>query len=98
VVIHDFDIFDAGVRPTETHTELIIDADAMLPRTISFQCFQSVSWRHPQIVQSARDLQLPQLTSRNDRNVREPLYLLALRKSLRVGALERLDHKLDSNA
>jgi hypothetical protein len=72
VVIHDFDIFGASVRPTETHPELIIDTDAMLSRAVAFQGFQSISWRHPQIVQSARDLQLPQLTSRYGRDVREP--------------------------
>jgi hypothetical protein len=59
VVIHNFDIFGAGFRPTETDAELIIDTDTMLSRTIAFQGFQSISWRHPEIVQSPRDVQLP---------------------------------------
>jgi len=79
VVIHDFDIFGTSVRPTETHAELIIDADTMLSRAIVFQGLQSISWRHPQIVQSARDLQLPQLTSRYGRDIREPPNPLAFR-------------------
>lgn len=56
MIVHDLDIFSAGVRPTKTQTELIIDTDAMLPRAITFQGFQSISGRHPKIVQSARDL------------------------------------------
>jgi hypothetical protein len=31
----------------------------MLSRAIAFQGFQSIAGRHPQIVQSPRDLQLP---------------------------------------
>jgi hypothetical protein len=78
VIIHDLDIFGASVRPTKTHAELIIDTDAMLPRAIAFQGFQSISWRHPQILQPARDVQLPQLTSRYRRDAREPPDSLAL--------------------
>ncbi len=78
-MVHNLDIFSAGVRPTETHTELMIDTDAMLPRAITFQGFQSISGRHPKIAQSARDLQLPQLTSCYGCNVREPTDPLAFR-------------------
>ena len=59
VIVHDLDIFSARVRPTEAHAELIIYTDAMLSDAIAFQRFQSIAGRHPQIVQSARDLQLP---------------------------------------
>ena len=79
MIIYDFNIFGAGVRPTETQTELIIDSDTMLPRAIAFQGFQSISWRYPQIVQAARDLQLPQLASCYGCDVREALDSLAFR-------------------
>jgi hypothetical protein len=92
VIVHDLDIFSASVCPTEAHAELIVYPDALLPGAITFQGFESIAGRHPQIVQSARDLQLPQLASRHVRDVREPTDPLASRKSLCVGALERLDH------
>jgi hypothetical protein len=79
VVIHDFDIFGTSVRPTETHAELFVDTNTMLPLAIAFQGFQSIPWRYPQIVQSARDLQLPELTSRYGCDVREPPNPLAFR-------------------
>jgi hypothetical protein len=78
VVVHDLDIFSACVRPTKAQTELIIYADAMLPYTIPFQGFQPIPRRHPQIAQSSRDLQLPQLAPRHSRNIRESPDLFAL--------------------
>jgi hypothetical protein len=93
VIVHDLDIFSASVCPTEAQAELIVYPDALLPGAITFQGFESIAGRHPQIVQSARDLQLPQFASRHVCDVREPTDSLASRKSLRVGALERLDHE-----
>jgi hypothetical protein len=59
VIVNDFDVFSACVGPTEAHAELIIHTDAMLSRAVALQRFQSIAGEHPQIVQSARDLQLP---------------------------------------
>lgn len=59
MIVHDLYVFSTCVRPAEAHTELIVYTDAMLPRTISFQGFQPIAGWHSQIVQSARDLQLP---------------------------------------
>jgi hypothetical protein len=92
MIVHDLDVFGACVRPTEAHSELIVYTDAMLSRPITPQGLQPIARGHPQIVQTARDLQLPELTSRNGGDVREPFDPPALRNSLRVGALERLDH------
>jgi hypothetical protein len=93
VVVHDLDIFSACVRPTKAQTELIIYADAMLPCTIPFQGFQPIPRRHPQIAQSSRDLQLPQLASCDSRDIRESPDLCSLGKSLGIEALERFDHR-----
>jgi hypothetical protein len=78
VAVHDLDTFSACVRPTEAQTELIVYADAMLPLTISFQGFQPIPWGHPQIAQTSRNLQLPQLAPRHSRNARESSDLLSL--------------------
>jgi hypothetical protein len=93
VVVHDLDIFSTCVRPTEAQTELIVYADAMLPCSIPFQGFKSIPRRYPQIAQSSRDLQLPQLASCDNRDIRESPDLLSLGKSLGIEALERLDHR-----
>jgi hypothetical protein len=65
VVIHNLYGFGARTRPSETHTELIVYADAMLSRAITFQCLESVARRHAQILQSCRDLQLSKLSAGN---------------------------------
>jgi hypothetical protein len=49
-------VFGSCFRPTETHPELIIDTDAMLPLAIASQGFQPITGRHSQILQSRRDL------------------------------------------
>jgi hypothetical protein len=92
VIVHDLDVLSASGRPTEAHTELIVYPDTMLARSISFERLKSITRRYAQIVQASCDLELPQLASRNGRDVREPLDPFARRKGLRFGAIERLDH------
>jgi hypothetical protein len=88
VIIYNLDIFGAGARPTETHPELIIDTDAMLPRTIALQSFQAISRRHSQVLQPARDLRLPELASRYRGDARERPDSFAHCKSPRVRTLD----------
>ena len=49
MVVHNLDIFSPCVRPTEAEAELIVYANAMLPRTITFQHFQPIPRWYPQI-------------------------------------------------
>jgi len=94
VIVHDLDVLSARGRPTEAHTELIVYTDNMLPRAIPFQRLKSITGWYAQILQAAGDLQLPKLTSRNSRDVREPLDPFAFRKGLCIDAFKRSDHAL----
>lgn len=47
VRIRDLDIVGPISYPSETNAPLVVDADAGLPRTITFQFLQSISWRRP---------------------------------------------------
>ncbi len=78
MIVHDLDVLSARGVPTEAHTEVIVYADTMLARAIPFECLKSITGRYAQIIQAGGDLQLPKLTSRNSRDVREPLDPLAL--------------------
>jgi hypothetical protein len=49
MVVNYFNLFSAIV-PDETYSEFIVDSDTVLPDTISFQCFQTVSWRATEIL------------------------------------------------
>jgi hypothetical protein len=65
VVVDDLYILGTRFRPAKADAPLIIDADAELPGPVALQCFQSISRRHPQVVQSVGDLKLPQLSPRH---------------------------------
>ncbi len=71
MIVHDLDVFSACGRPTEAHPELIVHTNAVLAGTIAFQGLHPVAGRYPQIVQSVRDLQLPELASCDGRDVRK---------------------------
>jgi hypothetical protein len=50
VVINDFYIASIGIFPLEAHPPLLVDADAVLPRTVTAQCLKAVAWQSHQIV------------------------------------------------
>ena len=45
VVIDDFDVGGPSIRPSETNPPAIINANAMLPKAIAFECFKPVARR-----------------------------------------------------
>ena len=92
MVIHNFNVFSAGGRPPETHPKLVIDTNTMPARSTAFERFQPIAGRYPQIIQTIRDFQLPQLASHDGFYVHEPLNPIALRDGLSVGALECFYH------
>lgn len=92
MVIHDFDVFRTSRRPTKTQTPLFIDADAVLPGTIAFQRLKPIAWRNPQVVQSCRDFELPELATSDDSNAGKATDAIAICKEFRVRTLERPDH------
>jgi hypothetical protein len=94
VIIHDFDVLSPGVCPTKAESELIVYSDTVLARAISLQSLQSIPRRHSEIRQAVSDLKLSKLAPSHSCDVGEPRDAVALRKSLRVDALERLDHPL----
>ena len=63
MVVDDFDSIRAGCSPDEAEAELVVDADAVLACAITPQGLQSVAFGNAQVVQTARDLQLPELAA-----------------------------------
>ena len=96
MVIHNLDVLSASIHPAEAHAELVINAYAVLARTIAPQGFQSVAWRNPQVFQLPRDLKLAKFSARydsDDSDAGKPFNPLALRDGFCVGILECADHK-----
>ena len=71
MVINDFHIFCACIRPTKTDTPLFVYANAVLTGTITLECFKVIAGWHPQIIKSTSDLELSKLTPCNLSNIRE---------------------------
>ncbi|AOW93857.1 hypothetical protein BFN03_17570 [Rhodococcus sp. WMMA185] len=68
VVVGDFHIAGAARGPDETDPPLIVDSDAVLPLTVSYQLFQPVTWRNAKVVDVVRgveDQQFPVCRSLN---------------------------------
>ena len=51
VIVCNLDIVGAISHPSETDTPFVVDSDAVLPRTITFQFLQSISWRSQQVIE-----------------------------------------------
>jgi hypothetical protein len=92
VVINDFNVFGTRIRPTKAQAPLIIDTNTVLARFLSFQRFEAIAWRHSQIIQSRRNLNLSEFPSCNRLNVHEALNTVASSKRFRVRTSERYDH------
>jgi hypothetical protein len=92
VVIDDLDIQHVSILPAETHTELVVDADAVLAGPVAFQGFQSVTGRHAQEVECGGGVELHKLASRHRFDVHEPSHTIAVEQGFRVLVGEGFDH------
>jgi hypothetical protein len=93
VVVNDFDIVGASIAPRKANAPLRVDPDAHLPGPITGQPLEPVAGRKPQIVQSARRIDLAQLSQRPILDVAGKLSARsALPDFASVAAPERPDH------
>jgi hypothetical protein len=88
VIIRNLHVVSVSVAPHKTDTPLVVDAYAVLPRTVTFQLMKSVTRRHSQIRQTFGRVQHQELSSRWLSNVHELENILIVEKPPRVGALE----------
>jgi hypothetical protein len=88
VVVHDFHIFGARIRPPKADAPLIIDTNAVRAGTVALERFKTIAGRHSQILQSAGDLELSQLAPRNSSDVHEPPDAESFRERFGIRALE----------
>jgi hypothetical protein len=51
VIIHYFDVPRCAFSPLKAYPPVLVDADAMLPATISMQSFETIARRNTQIVE-----------------------------------------------
>ena len=92
MIIRNLHLVGVSVAPHETDTPLVVDADTVLPRTVTFQRMEPATRRNSQIHQTFGRVQHQELAPRRVPNVHELTNILIVEKPLRVGALEGLYH------
>ena len=89
MVVNDLNPFWTSVAPPEADTPLIIDSNAVLPRTITAQTLESVTRRNPEVFQTARSVNLTQLAQRDAHDARiEERNRLPLKQALSLAIPE----------
>ena len=79
MVINNLYIFWSIRRPHKAHSKLIVNADAVLTGSISFQGFQAITRRHAEIVQTSRPIKLLKFSSRHRLDVNKSFYTPAFK-------------------
>lgn len=92
MVINDFDGIWSMFSPYETHTPLIVYADAPLSLPVAGEFFEPIAGRRTKKFQRLRCVQLRQLAFGHNQDGTETQRTLALEQCLRILAGERLDH------
>jgi hypothetical protein len=92
VVVYDFNIVGIGVFPGEADAPLVIDADAVLPFSITLQSFQMIARRLLQVLQVPCAVEIEQLAPCLALYRFEPDHKNVMEQGLSVFAAERLDH------
>lgn len=62
MIIYDLDIVRIAVTPNKADAPLIVDANAVLTRSIASKRLQTITGRRGEIAQFCCDIQLPQLS------------------------------------
>lgn len=82
VIIDDFDVRRPACCPSETHTNLIVDANAMLPFALAFERFQAIVGRDEQIVQRAGAIEHGQLAHGDGFDIHETAHTHTMEQGL----------------
>jgi hypothetical protein len=92
MVINDFNVKGMSVFPAEAHPPLIINTDAVLPSSITFEQFQPIVRRNSQVIYTARPIKLSKFALRDAFNIDESCCAFALEQRLRIWTLKRPNH------
>jgi hypothetical protein len=93
VVVDDLGVERITGPPAEAHPPLLIHADAVLARSVTFELLQAVARRDPEIIEHGRSVEHPEFPKRNTLNPRTELPEgFAPEQALNVSVLEALDH------
>lgn len=61
VVVNDLDLLGTSLGPGETDPPLVVNSDAVLTRSITFELFQPIARRDSQVIERVGGTELPKL-------------------------------------
>ena len=95
MVVDDLDIVRVALRPAKADAPLIVDPDAVLPRTVATQLLEPVTGRNPEIVEPAGRVELNQFAQHDPSQIgRVVPDRLALPEARGVTISKAADHLL----
>jgi hypothetical protein len=93
MIVDDPDIGWSSVIPGEANAPLVVDPDAVLAEPIALQCFQPVSWRHAEVIETPCTVHQAQFPKRRSLYVRRKFSAsLTGPDAFRLSIRETLDH------
>ena len=92
MVIHNLNVICVPVTPMKADSPLIVDANAVLPLSVSMQRFKAVSGRPSQVPQLGSYIQLAKLSLSDALDAAKPFHRLSRVKLFRFLRPEGLNH------
>jgi len=93
MVVDNADVVCVAIGPSETHTPLIIHADAVLAYSVPSQLLQPVSWWNPKVIKRLRGIDRHELSQHHPAQFCGiPPYRFSGKQSFGVSIREALDH------
>ena len=91
MVVDDFNIMGTVVGPHKTYPPLVVDADAVLPRSVTSQPLKAGTRRSAQVIQSARHRELGKFSQCHPFDVDPTSHSLALIERIGIYAAKGLE-------
>jgi hypothetical protein len=90
-MVRDLNVGRSRIGPLKADAPFVIDADAVLPRSVASQCLQAIAWWRPQVIEFHCCLNHCEFAGGGTLDPTELLRLASLKQSLRVPTLEALN-------
>jgi hypothetical protein len=91
VLVNNLNVLGLATCPYKAYTPLVVNANAVLPRSISTQSLQPIGWWNPQKAQRGRRMHLLQLAQCHGLPIGKPRDPGSTEKRLSVFAAEALN-------
>jgi len=94
VIVNDLNVLRSCRGPAEADPPLVADADAVLTRTVTLECFESIPWWGTEEFQRCSRFELDELPGSHLTDRPEASRFARFEELASVAALEALDHRI----